>query len=149
MFEVMCLCVCVCKSFDDNKLPVFYRNHKKWRFCRKNLQIRALRKLWGILLRSTKASQTLPPCIYVNSWKKLLTKNLLSKNCKLYFWGIATALLFAPTDPNSIQNWETRCWKCIYKLIKKFTTKNWLTKNCIFLLQLLFYICTSRSKFDP
>ena len=30
-------------------------------FCRENLQIRALRKLWGILLRSTKASQPLPP----------------------------------------------------------------------------------------
>ena len=35
---------------------------KKQRFCRKNLQIRALRKLGGILLPYPKASQPLPPC---------------------------------------------------------------------------------------
>ena len=32
-------------------------------FCRENLQIRALRKLWGTILRSPKASQLVPPCL--------------------------------------------------------------------------------------
>ena len=39
----------------------YLRNCKKRRFCRENLQIRALRKLWGIILRSPKARQLLPP----------------------------------------------------------------------------------------
>ena len=39
----------------------YLRNCKKQCFCRENLQIRALRKLWGIILRSPKASQLLPP----------------------------------------------------------------------------------------
>ena len=39
---------------------------KKLCFCRENLQIRALRKIEGILLRSPKASQPLLPCYVVD-----------------------------------------------------------------------------------
>ena len=44
------------------KTTNIYAIVKKRRFCRENLQIRALRKLWGNILRSPKASQLLPPC---------------------------------------------------------------------------------------
>ena len=44
----------------------YLRNCKRRRFCRENLQLCALRKLWGIILRSPKGRQLLPP------WSKSL-----------------------------------------------------------------------------
>ena len=48
-------------SIITSKNYQYLRNCKKQCFCCKNLQIRALRKLWGIILRSPKARQPLPP----------------------------------------------------------------------------------------
>ena len=59
----------------------YLRNCKKQCFCRENLQIRALRKLWGIILRSPKASQLLPPW-HLNALISLLlafTRHLLTR----------------------------------------------------------------------
>ena len=55
--------VCLCVSPLTTTNCLFSLNRKKRRFCRENLQIRALRKLKGILLRSLKASQLLLPCL--------------------------------------------------------------------------------------
>ena len=51
-----------CKTTKQPKTTNIYAIVKNNVFCRENLQIRALRKLWGIILRSPKASQLLPPC---------------------------------------------------------------------------------------
>ena len=57
----------------------YLRNCKKRRFCRENLQIRALRKLWGVILRSPKARQLLPPWhIFTSFMFKVIYKFSLS-----------------------------------------------------------------------
>ena len=48
-----------CKA--NGWLSYWKTNLRKRRFYRENLKIIALRKLWGIILRSRKASQLLPP----------------------------------------------------------------------------------------
>ena len=66
------------------KTTNIYAIVKKQRFCRENLQIRALRKLWGIILRSPKASQLLPPwsplpkklLFFISDWWHLIVTNV-------------------------------------------------------------------------
>ena len=53
----------------------YLRNCKKRRFCRENLQICALRKLWGIILWSPEVSQLLPG--WTNMYNVLIELNLL------------------------------------------------------------------------
>ena len=59
--------------FEGTKNCLFSLHCKKRCFCCKNLQIRALQKLLGILLRSPKASQPLPHCVkkQVFTWPEL------------------------------------------------------------------------------
>ena len=62
------------------------RNCKRQRFCRESLQIRALWKLGGILLRCTKASQPLPPWYeknyiwYISKTKICNSTTILTQN---------------------------------------------------------------------
>ena len=77
----------VCVSLLTTTNGLFSRNCKKQCFCRTNLQIRALRKLWGILLRCTKASQPLPPCC---GYYMLCVGGAMRVNCGKKGWRMGT-----------------------------------------------------------
>ena len=86
---------------------------KKQRICREKLQIRALRKPWGVILCSPKARQLLPPCcqalqhmhrffqffpIYPQNWEV----------CALVLPSMSTIRWW--TTRQTSENWSFRGW---------------------------------------
>ena len=124
VFEGTCLCVCVSLFTTTNCL--YSRICKKQRFCRKNLQICALRKLWWILRLCTKASQLLPPCGDVVRTRDIdddmmvMTINKVRWGCKKYtlqnnFWNTLRNNIYLCCGVTKVSHIYLMCivWMCM------------------------------------
>ena len=103
----------------------YLRNCKKQRFCRKNLKIRAPRKLSGIILRSPKASQPMPPWVQLIKWPNrymcIKKKNYLWFS-NLRFWVIARFFNPSPKSPQKMPQAKNEPPWCRCSVKRRSTT---------------------------